>query len=162
MKIGIATVIACCALVLTAGCGSSNSSATSGSTGTSSGRTNASGTKASGSASGKSELKGDTTPKFATPSSSESVQSGVVQIAYRNITIEPDTVRVKVGSTIKWTNYDSVQANVTSIGPGPQKIASKNFGEGATFEVTLEKAGVIHYECTLYPDTMNGTIEVVS
>jgi plastocyanin len=165
MKIGIATVIACCALVLTAGCGSSNSSATSGSTSTASGTgaaTSASGTKASGSASGKSELKGDTTPKFAKPSSSESVQSGVVQIAYRNITIEPDTVRVKVGSTIKWTNYDSVQANVTSIGPGPQKIASKNFGEGATFEVTVEKPGVIHYECTLYPDTMNGTIEVVS
>jgi plastocyanin len=168
MKIGIATVIAGCALVLTAGCGSSNSSATSGSTSTASGTsaasatTSASATKASGSAAGKSELKGDTTPKFAAPSRSASVQSGVVQIAYRNITIEPDTVRVKVGSTIKWTNYDSVQANVTSIGSSPQKIASKNFGEGATFEVKLEKAGVIHYECTLYPDTMNGTIEVVS
>jgi plastocyanin len=89
------------------------------------------------------------------------VQSGVVQIAYRNIAIEPDTVRVKVGSTIKWTNYDSVQANVTSEG-GPQTFASKNFGEGGTFELKAEKPGVIHYECTLFPTTMNGSIEVVS
>jgi plastocyanin len=88
------------------------------------------------------------------------VQSGLVQIAYRNIAIAPDTVRVKVGSTIRWTNYDSTPHNVTSEG-GPQRFASKNFGEGATFEITVEKPGVIHYECTLQPTTMNGTIEVV-
>jgi plastocyanin len=88
------------------------------------------------------------------------VQSGVVPIAYRNIAIAPDTVRVKVGSTLKWTNYDSVEHNVTSEG-GPQKFASKTFGEGATFEVKLNKPGVIHYECTIHPTTMNGTIEVV-
>ena len=52
-------------------------------------------------------LSADTTPKFASPSPSAPVQSGVVQIAYRNIAIAPDTVRVKVGSTIRWTNYDS-------------------------------------------------------
>jgi len=41
------------------------------------------------------------------------------------------------------------------------KFASKNFGEGGTFELEASKPGVIHYECTLYPVTMNGTIEVV-
>ncbi len=85
----------------------------------------------------------------------------MVQIAYRNIAIAPDTVRVKLGSTIRWTNYDSTQANVTSEG-GPLKFASKNFGEGGTFEIKASKVGVIRYECTLYPVTMNGTIEVVS
>jgi plastocyanin len=107
-------------------------------------------------------VKVDTTPKFAAPSKSEAAQSGVVQVAYRNIAIEPDTVRVKVGTTVRWTNYDSVQANVTSIGSSPQRLASKNFGEGGTFEVKLQKTGLIHYECTLYPVTMNGTIEVVA
>ncbi len=87
-----------------------------------------------------------------------------MQIAYRNIAIDPDTVRVKVGSTIRWTNYDSTPANVTSEGGagGPYKFASKNFGEGGTFEIKASRPGVIHYECTLYPVTMNGTIEVVS
>jgi len=89
------------------------------------------------------------------------VQGGTVQIVYRNFTITPDTVRVKVGSTLEWTNDDSTQCNVTSEG-GPQRFASKDFGEGATFELKAEKPGVIHYECTLYPVTMNGTIEVLN
>jgi plastocyanin len=88
------------------------------------------------------------------------VQSGTVQVAYRNIAIDPDTLKVKVGSTIKWTNYDSVEHNVTSEG-GSQKFASKDFGENGTYEIKANKPGVIHYECTIHPASMNGTIEVV-
>jgi plastocyanin len=157
MRTAVAAVLACCTLALLAGCGSSGSS-TAGSTRTATATKSAATTKSSGG----EGIKVDTTPKFASPSASTPVQSGTVQIAYRNIAIAPDTVRVKVGSTVRWTNYDSVQANVTSVGAGPQRIASKNFGEGKSFEVTVEKAGVIHYECTLFPATMNGTIEVVS
>jgi plastocyanin len=149
MRRASAAVIACCALVLTAGCGSTSKSASSSST------TATTTTTAAGGG-----LKGDTAPKYAAPSVSAPVQSGVVEIAYRNITIDPDTVRVKLGSTIKWTNYDSVEHNVTSEG-GPQKFASKDFGEGGTFEVKANKPGVIHYENTTQPATMNGTIEVV-
>jgi plastocyanin len=159
MKTGMGAVIACCLLTFAAGCGSSGS--TSNSTTATAATTGGAATTARTSSSAAVGIKGDTTPKFASPSSSAPVQSGVVQIAYRNIAIDPDTVRVKVGSTIKWTNYDSTQANVTSVS-GPQRIASKNFGEGSSFEVKTDKPGVIHYECTLYPTTMNGTIEVVS
>jgi plastocyanin len=144
---GLPIIAACAALALVAGCGSSGSN----STGTTA-------TKAKSVSSGG--LKADTTPKYASPSSSEPAQSGVVQIAYRNIAIDPDTVRVKVGSTIKWTNYDPVEHNVTSES-GPIKFASKNFGEGHTIEFKMTKPGVIHYECTIHPATMNGTIEVV-
>jgi plastocyanin len=160
MRRGISAAVASCALLLAAGCGSSskpttgtNANAVTG-TGTSTG-----GFKPAGSA--PEAVKVDATPKFASPSPSAPVQSGTVQIAYRDITIEPDAIRVKVGSTIKWTNYDSEQANVTSVG-GPQRIASKDFGEGGTFEIKVDAPGVIHYVCTLYPVTMNGTIEVVS
>jgi plastocyanin len=159
MKTGIAAAMTCVALALMAGCGSSSGSA-GGATTATSGTT---GAKASKPASPGASLKVDTTPKFGAPSPSAPVQSGVVQIAYRNIAIDPDTVRVRVGSTIRWTNYDSTQANVTSEGgTGGYKFASKNFGEGGTFELKASKPGVIHYECTLYPVTMNGTIEVVS
>jgi plastocyanin len=156
MRTGIAAGFACIALLLVAGCGSSNKGAATSSS-TAAGTPSAKATTTSPGAS----IKVDTTPKFASPSKSEPIRSGLVQIAYRNISIEPDTVRVKVGSTIRWTNYDSVQANVTSVS-GPQRFASKNFGEGGTFEITASKPGVIHYECTLYPVTMNGTIEVVA
>ena len=83
-----------------------------------------------------------------------------MQIAYRNFAIAPDTVRVKVGSTIRWTNFDNIGHNVTSEG-GPQRFASKNFGEGGTFQIKALKPGVIHYESTNYAATMNGTVEVV-
>jgi plastocyanin len=175
MKTGIPAAIACGALALVAGCGSSGSttSSTTSSSNTTAATTattagGSTDTSSSSSTSGKSSsggasLKVDTTPKFAAPSTSAPVQSGLVQIAYRNIAIDPDTIRVKVGSTIKWTNYDSTQANVTSEGgTGGYKFASKNFGEGGTFELKASKPGVIHYECTLYPVTMNGTIEVLS
>jgi plastocyanin len=166
MKTGIVAAAACATLVLAAGCGSSSKPAASAgaataSTGATTASTGTASTKSSAKNAGGASIKADTTPKFAAPSKSAPVQNGVVQIAYRDIAIEPDTVRVKLGSTIRWTNYDSVQANVVSVN-GSQRFASKNFGEGGTFEITASKAGVIHYECTLYPVTMNGTIEVVA
>ncbi len=166
MRTGISATVACCALLIAAGCGSSSKPTVDASTATSTASTGTTSTTTTHTSSkpaspAPESIKVNTTPKFASPSPSAPVQSGIVQIAYRDITIQPDTVRVKVGSTIKWTNYDSEQANVTSVG-GPQRIASKDFGEGGTFEVKLESPGVIHYVCTLYPVTMNGTIEVVS
>ena len=73
-----------------------------------------------------------TTPKYAAPSASAPVQSGTVQIAYRNIAISPDTLAVKVGSTIRWTNYDTVEHNVTSAGRPAAASPPTNFGEGGT------------------------------
>jgi plastocyanin len=107
-----------------------------------------------------SGIKVQTTPKFGSPSASAPVQSGVVQVAYRNITIQPNTIRVKVGSTIKWTNFDTVEHNVTSEG-GSQSFASKTFGKGGTFEIHATKPGKINYECTIHPASMNGSIEIV-
>ena len=88
------------------------------------------------------------------------LQSGAVEVAYRNYTIAPDVLRVKLPSTIRWTNYDPAPHNVTSTS-GPQHFASQNFAQGASFEVKLEHPGVIHYESTTTPATMNGTIEVL-
>jgi plastocyanin len=133
-----AAVLAGCAL---AGCGSGGSGA---------GPTTAAG----------SSLKVTGTPEFASPSASEPVRSGTVQVSYRNITISPDTLRVKAGSTVRWTDFDQVEHNVTSES-GPQHFASGNFGEGHTFEVRLTRPGTIHYECTIHPATMNGTIQVL-
>jgi plastocyanin len=143
----LSAAAALAALVTAAGCGSSGS-----------GSAPTTGTKPK---SGSSEgLKAVTTPKYAAPSSSEPVKSGVVEIAYRNIAIDPDTVRVKVGTTIKWTNFDPVEHNVTSKS-GPISFSSGNFSEGHTVSFKMTKPGIVHYLCTIHPTTMNGTIEVV-
>jgi plastocyanin len=142
-------LIVCGAVMLAGGCGSSSTS-TSGSAAT----------HAATSTTAYGQLKPTTTPKYGAPPASAPVRSGLVQVAYRNITIAPDVIRVKVGSTIKWTNYDAIEHNVTSEG-GSQKFASKNLAGGATFEIKAINPGVIHYECTIHPASMNGTIEVV-
>jgi plastocyanin len=136
-----------CAIALAGGCGSSG------------GSTTAASSRATTAAPLTSRLQPTTTPKYAAPAASAPVQSGTVQIAYRNIAIAPDTLKVKAGTTVRWTNHDPVEHNVTSRG-GPASFASGNFGEGKTFEVKLTKPGVLHYLCTIHPATMNGTIEV--
>jgi plastocyanin len=150
-----ATAAGAVALVLAAalsGCGSSHGSG--------------SGSTASGSTGGgehstpAAAVRINTTPKFISPPAGAPVRSGVVPIAMRNITLSPDAIRVKVGSSVKWTNFDHVEHNVTSAN-GPQRLGSGNFGEGGTYEVMLSRPGVIHYVCTNHPATMNGTIEVV-
>ena len=143
----------CAALALLSGCGSSGSSSSS----SSSAPAGTSSTPAQ-SKTNKGSLKVTTTPKFA--KATGPVRSGTVPIAYRNIAIAPDTARVKLGSTIEWTNFDEVAHNVTSE-RGPQKFASKDFGEGGTFKIKATKPGVINYECTIHPASMNGTIEVI-
>jgi plastocyanin len=148
MRTAATVLIACGALALASGCGSSGGSSAS------------VGPPATATTAPSGGLKVSTTPKYASPSASAPVQSGVVQIAYRNIAIAPDTLKVRVGSTIRWTNYDAIEHNVTSRG-GPAHFASANFGEGKTFEVKLTAPGVIHYLCTIHPTSMNGTIEVV-
>ena len=154
MRIGLSVAALCAVPVLAVGCGSSSSSSGSGASTGSAASTAAHATTKGGG------LQYDTTPKYASPPPSAPVQSGVVQVAYRDFAIDPDTVKAKVGSTVKWTNEDPQKCNVTSES-GPYKVVSGDFGEGAGFELKLDKPGVIHYECTYYPATMNGTIEVV-
>jgi plastocyanin len=155
MKRAAPVLIACATVALLAGCGSSKSD------GTSSATTTATATTATTSTT--STPKGLTTNgkiNYAKPSADAPVQSGLVKISYHEISIEPDTLRVKVGSTVEWANRDPVEHNVTSAS-GPSKFASKNFGEGGTFKFTVTKPGIIDYRCTLHPATMNGAIEVV-
>jgi plastocyanin len=148
MRTALAVLLAALAAAVLAACGSSSGGGTTVPVATSTEREPT------------SELKTDTTPNFAAPSSTAPVLSGLVPVAYRNISIHPDTLRVKVGSTVRWTNFDSIEHNVTSQS-GPQSFASSNIGEGGTFQVKLTRPGVIHYLCTIHPTSMNGTIEVV-
>src|SRR6476646_1675458 len=158
MGIRVVSSIACIALFAFSGCGSSSGSKSSSGAGASGSSAATTPTKSSASTSTSGALKPTTTPQFA--NATGPVRSGLVRIAYRDIAIGPDTVRVKVGSTIQWTNFDNIEHNVTSEG-GPQRFASKNFGERGTFEIKALKPGVIHYECTIHPASMNGTIEIV-
>ena len=90
-------------------------------------------------------------------SSSSSSSGGGVQIKMQNIQFSPKATTVKVGQKVTWTNDDSTDHNVTADSGADFK--SKDFGNGATFEFTPDKAGTIKYECTIHPG-MVGTLTV--
>jgi plastocyanin len=94
------------------------------------------------------------------PALKSSATPNVVNISYAHIRIHPATLTVKVGTTIRWTNRDSVEHTVTSVS-GPQKFNSGTFGEGRSFAIKTIKPGVIRYECVIHPTSMKGTIVVV-
>ena len=93
----------------------------------------------------------------STPAASSSSSGGGVAIKMANIAFDPKAVTVKVGQKITWTNDDSTNHNVTADSGADFK--SKDFGKGATFDFTPDKAGTIKYECTLHPG-MTATITV--
>jgi plastocyanin len=93
----------------------------------------------------------------STPAASSSSSGGGVAIKMANIAFDPKAVTVKVGQKITWTNDDSTDHNVTADSGADFK--SKDFGKGATFDFTPDKAGTIAYECTLHPG-MKATITV--
>jgi plastocyanin len=94
----------------------------------------------------------------STPAASSSSSSGGgVAIKMANIAFDPKDVTVKVGQKITWTNDDSTDHNVTADSGADFK--SKDFGKGATFDFTADKAGTIKYACTIHPG-MTATITV--
>ena len=90
-------------------------------------------------------------------SSSSSSSGGGVQIKMQNIQFSPKATTVKVGQKVTWTNDDSTDHNVTADSGADFK--SKDFGNGATFEFTPDKAGTVKYECTIHPG-MTATLNV--
>jgi plastocyanin len=104
---------------------------------------------------GGSDNGGSSSSSTSTPAASSS--GGGVAIKMQNIAFDPKAVTVKVGQKITWTNDDSTDHNVTADSGADFK--SDNFGKGAAFEFTPDKAGTIAYECTLHPG-MKATITV--
>jgi plastocyanin len=133
-------LLACLALAaFAAGCGSSNNDSSS-----------------SSSSSAAQPAAADTSSTEST-SSAASSSGKEVAVKLQNIAFSPKDVTVKVGQTIKWTNEDTVQHNVTAKSGGTFK--SDLFGKGQDFTFKADKAGTIKYVCTVHPG-MEGTITV--
>ena len=87
--------------------------------------------------------------------STEAVATNQVKIT--DYMFSPQTIKVKVGDTVTWTNNDTVKHTVTiDSGDGPK---SDLFGKGQTYTYTFKKAGTFTYHCEPHP-YMKGTVIV--
>jgi plastocyanin len=88
------------------------------------------------------------------PSTSISIPVGAETLGNR--AFNPDTVNVAVGSTVTWTNTDSVSHTSTS---DTRAWDSGSVAPHAQFSVTFQNAGTFHYHCAIHPG-MVGTVTV--
>jgi plastocyanin len=92
-----------------------------------------------------------------TSSSTAPVSTDKVDI--KNFAFSPKVITVPVGTTVHWTNTDSVEHTVTSDdgssdGPNSQQLAT-----GDTYEFKFNKAGTYKYHCAVHPE-MTATVIV--
>jgi plastocyanin len=73
-----------------------------------------------------------------------------------NQAFAPDSLDVTAGSTVTWTNTDSVTHTSTSDNGAWN---SGNIGSGKQFSVSFPTAGTFSYHCTIHPG-MVGTVVV--
>lgn len=66
----------------------------------------------------------------------------------------PATITVAIGTTVTWTNQDSVPHTVSSA-----LLDSGTLSRGATFSYTLNQKGTFEYQCNIHP-SMNGKVIV--
>jgi plastocyanin len=75
----------------------------------------------------------------------------------QNFAFDPGNLTVKTGTTVTWTNMDSVNHTVTS---DTGLFDSGELGKGGTFSYTFDKAGVYTYYCIPHHAKMKGTVTV--
>ncbi|MGW7236519.1 plastocyanin/azurin family copper-binding protein [Streptomyces sp. NPDC054804] len=79
-------------------------------------------------------------------------------VAIKNFAFSPATVKVKVGTTVTWTNQDTDPHTVTSSGTGGP-LHSAALTTHAAYSYRFTQPGTYAYLCTIHP-FMTATVEV--
>lgn len=95
-----------------------------------------------------------TTTPPANPSGSSQSQPAAAAVAIQNFSFQPTPLTVSVGTTVTWTNKDSVNHQIKSA-----SFNSSPLSQGQTYSFTFQTAGTYDYSCAIHP-TMHGQIIV--
>ena len=77
-------------------------------------------------------------------------------VTIQNFSFRPATAMVKPGTTVTWTNRDSVAHTATS---DTGVFGSGVLSRGGTYSYVFRRAGTYHYHCRIHP-RMKGTVTV--
>jgi amicyanin len=83
-------------------------------------------------------------------------QNQTSAIAIDNFTFNPQTVTVKAGATVTWTNKDDIPHAIAAVG---KQFKSKVMDTDNSYSFTFTTPGSYAYFCSLHPH-MTGTIVV--
>lgn len=88
--------------------------------------------------------------------SSQSAVQSEQTVVIKDFAFTPQTLRVKVGTTVTWINSDSVAHSAVSDNG---MFDTKLLASGEKGSYTFTKAGTYTYKCNIHP-SMTGTIVV--
>ena len=75
--------------------------------------------------------------------------SNVVYVKIAVFTFTPNTLTIKVGTEVKWTNFDTATHNVTS--DTGNELNSPSIGQGESWSHVFNQAGTFAYHCGIHP-----------
>ncbi len=75
-------------------------------------------------------------------------------ILIKNFSFSPNVLTIKKGTTVTWTNQDSVVHTIKS-----DTFNSSDLSQGDRFQFTFNNSGTFNYSCGIHPN-MTGTIVV--
>ncbi|MGB7101664.1 MAG: cupredoxin family copper-binding protein [Xanthobacteraceae bacterium] len=83
-------------------------------------------------------------------------QNQTQAVAIDNFTFNPQTLTVKAGTTVTWTNKDDIPHAIAAVG---KQFKSKVMDTDNSYSFTFTTPGTYAYFCSLHPH-MTGTIVV--
>jgi len=87
-------------------------------------------------------------------------QTGNIAVEIKNFAFAPEVIKIKSGTTVTWTNQDSVRHDVVPDEETADFKASDLLGKGQSYSVTFKTPGVYSYFCSPHP-YMKALVEVV-
>jgi len=75
-------------------------------------------------------------------------------VSIKNFSFNPETLTIKAGETVTWTNNDSAVHNIKF-----DSFISPSINIGESYKHTFNAPGTFNYSCGIHP-TMTGTIIV--
>jgi amicyanin len=92
-----------------------------------------------------------TTQQPDTPTSNDDNQSADEEVEIEDFAFSPATITVKKGTTVTWTNRDSVSHTVTPDQETDAFKGSELLGKDESYSFTFNVAGTYSYFCKPHP-----------
>lgn len=87
--------------------------------------------------------------------------ASVAGIEMKGSSFSPANIKIKKGTTVTWTNKDSIEHDVVPDDPSPAfKGSGRLLSKGESYSFTFNTVGKYSYFCTPHASFMKGTIEV--
>lgn len=87
-----------------------------------------------------------------TPSNSNQTTTPATKaVTIDDMAFSPKEITVKVGTTVTWTNQDTVSHDVKDDDGSADGPSSELLGQGESYSFTFKKAGTYNYHCTPHP-----------